>query len=172
MSKHIHSLKVGDSLEVRGPFPKYPYTANKHSEIGLIAGGTGITPMLQLIRKVLDNPQDKTKINFIFANHTTKDILLKDELDKLAKQHPDRFKIKYIISNKEPGWNGEVGYVRKDIIKDTFKGSADKESIVFVCGPPGMVEVVCGPKAKDNSQGEVKGILKDLGYNEDNVYKF
>jgi cytochrome-b5 reductase len=162
----------GDTLEVMGPFPKYSYTANKHSEIGLIAGGTGITPMLQLVRKILDNPQDKTKIKFIFANRTQKDILLKDELDKLAKEHADRLKIKYIISNNEPGWNGEVGHVNKDMIKGMMKGSQHKDSMVFVCGPPGMVDAVSGPMAPDHSQGEVSGILKELGYTSENVYKF
>ncbi len=48
MSKHIDSLKVGDTLEMKGPIPKYPYSANAKKKIGMVAGGTGITPMLQV----------------------------------------------------------------------------------------------------------------------------
>ncbi|KXN70707.1 ferredoxin reductase-like protein [Conidiobolus coronatus NRRL 28638] len=172
MSTHIHNLKVGDTLEVKGPFPKYFYKANTIDEAGLIAGGTGITPMLQLIRKILDNPADKTKINLIFANNTTKDILLKDELDKLAKQHADRFKVKYVIAKQESGWTGDVGFVTKDLIKKTLQGSQNKDSMVFVCGPDPMINVLSGPKNPDKSQGELGGILKELGYTSENVYKF
>ncbi|KAK9760701.1 hypothetical protein K7432_014993, partial [Basidiobolus ranarum] len=52
MSEHIHNMKPGDTLAVKGPFPKYTYKPNTLNHIGMIAGGTGITPMLQVIRKV------------------------------------------------------------------------------------------------------------------------
>jgi len=53
MSKHIDELKPGDSLEIKGPIPKFPYTANMKKEIGMVAGGTGITPMYQVLLKIL-----------------------------------------------------------------------------------------------------------------------
>lgn len=46
MSKHLHEMKIGDVLEVKGPIIKFPYTANSKSNIGMIAGGTGLTPMV------------------------------------------------------------------------------------------------------------------------------
>ena len=52
VSSYLHSLKVGDSIEVKGPFPKIKYTANMKKKIGMVAGGTGITPMLQIIKEV------------------------------------------------------------------------------------------------------------------------
>jgi cytochrome-b5 reductase len=48
MSHHIHSLKPGDTLSFKGPFPKLQYKRNMHKHISMIAGGTGITPMLQV----------------------------------------------------------------------------------------------------------------------------
>jgi cytochrome-b5 reductase len=48
MSKHLGELKVGDTLDFKGPLPKYPYKANTKKHVGMIAGGTGITPMLQV----------------------------------------------------------------------------------------------------------------------------
>ncbi|KAJ1796697.1 hypothetical protein LPJ75_007192, partial [Coemansia sp. RSA 2598] len=50
MSSHIHSLAPGDVLEIKGPMSKYPYKAGALKEVGMIAGGSGITPMLQLIQ--------------------------------------------------------------------------------------------------------------------------
>jgi cytochrome-b5 reductase len=41
MSKHIHSLEVGDTLDIKGPFPKLKYEANKWKHVGMVAGGTG-----------------------------------------------------------------------------------------------------------------------------------
>ena len=66
MSQHVDELKVGDSINVRGPFGKIHYTGKgvfdlrgKRMEtkaIGMIAGGTGITPMLQIINEILQDP--------------------------------------------------------------------------------------------------------------------
>ena len=56
----------------------------------MIAGGTGITPMLQLIRAILKDPRDKTKMWLVFANQTENDILLRTELEEVASNHPDR----------------------------------------------------------------------------------
>ena len=49
MSKHIHALKVGDTLEIKGPNKKTDYVPNEVKEIGMIAGGTGVAPMVQVI---------------------------------------------------------------------------------------------------------------------------
>ena len=77
MSKHFGKLKVGDALEMKGPIMKLPYVANSKESIGMVAGGSGITPMLQVVDEVLNNPADKTKLSLVFANNTEKDIILK-----------------------------------------------------------------------------------------------
>lgn len=66
----------------------HEYARVKH--IGMIAGGTGITPMLQIIRAVLRNKDDKTVMWLIFANQTEEDILLREELEAFPK---DRLKV-------------------------------------------------------------------------------
>ena len=48
MSKHIDSLKPGDTLDFKGPILKTAYKPNQYEHIGMVAGGTGITPMLQV----------------------------------------------------------------------------------------------------------------------------
>jgi len=55
----------------------------KVTNLSMIAGGTGVTPCYQIIKAVLNNPKDKTKINLVYSNTTHEDILLKKELDDL-----------------------------------------------------------------------------------------
>ncbi|KAJ3274645.1 hypothetical protein HDV01_002487 [Terramyces sp. JEL0728] len=170
MTKHIHSLKVGDQLEIKGPNPKWDYKANEFKRLGMIAGGTGITPMLQVIQRILSDPVDKTQIDLVFANNTEQDILLKDYLDELATKRADQFKVHYVVLKPSKEWKHATGYVNEPIIKNIMP--EPKAGKVFVCGPPPMMAAISGPKAKDFSQGEAGGLLKKLGYSEADIYKF
>lgn len=180
MSKHVHELKVGDSIEIKGPIPKYPYEPNKFQRIGLIAGGTGITPMVQMIEEILNNPDDKTKVTLLFANTSIDDILLKKDLDKYASKYPDRLKVFYTVdkvadAKEKSSWKGEVGYVNEEMLKKylPMPSKTDDESLLMmVCGPPGFMKLLSGEKTKDFKQGELTGLLKKLGFTEKNVFKF
>lgn len=55
---------------MKGPLPKIEYKPNIKKHIGMIAGGSGITPMLQVAHEILKNPQDQTEVRLIFANVT------------------------------------------------------------------------------------------------------
>lgn len=170
MSRHIHSLKVGDSLEIKGPIEKLAYQTNFKKQIGMVAGGTGVAPMLQVIDEVLRNSSDRTEVSLLFANTTKQDILLREEIDALAKKHAN-FKVTYLIDKPEAGWTGPTGFVNADLLKKTMpKPSTD--SLVYVCGPPGFMNVISGSKKSPQDQGPIVGALKELGYDENNVYKF
>lgn len=90
--RHIVGLQVGDRLAVKGPFSKIAITRNMKKSMGFIAGGSGITPMLQIIEEVLSDPRDDTELRLLFANRSARDILLKARLDALQLKHP-RFKV-------------------------------------------------------------------------------
>ncbi|KAI6681706.1 hypothetical protein NL676_035587 [Syzygium grande] len=170
MSQHFAILKPGDAVEVKGPIEKFKYTPNMKKHIGMIAGGTGITPMLQVIDAVLKNPDDNTQVSLLYANVSPDDILLKQKLDILAASHPN-LKIFYTVDNPSKNWKGGKGYISKDMV---LKGlpAPSEDALILVCGPPGMMKHISGDKAKDRSQGELTGILKELGYTEQMVYKF
>lgn len=170
MSQHLASLKPGDVIEVKGPIEKLRYTPNMKKYIGMIAGGTGITPMLQVIESILRNSDDNTQVSLIYANVSPDDILLKEKLDILSARHPN-LKIFYTVDEPSKNWRGGVGYISKDMI---IKGlpSPSEDALILVCGPPGMMNHISGDKPNPRSQGELTGLLKELGYSEEMVYKF
>ncbi|WJX95755.1 NADH-cytochrome b-5 reductase-like protein [Trifolium repens] len=170
MSQHFASLKPGDVVEVKGPIEKFRYTPNMKKSIGMIAGGSGITPMLQVIEAVLKNSDDKTQISLIYANVSPDDILLQQKLDILATSQPN-LKIFYTVDNPTKNWKGGAGYISKDMVVKGLPAPSD-DTLVLVCGPPGMMKHISGEKAKDWTQGELSGILKEAGYTEQMVYKF
>ncbi|KAL9559685.1 hypothetical protein MBANPS3_000308 [Mucor bainieri] len=173
MSPLIHNMKPGDTLELKGPIFKYNWEANQKQNVGMIAGGTGITPMLQLIKKIFheDSPDKNVKVSLIYANQTEQDILLKDELDKVAKEHPDRFKVVYALDKAPENWTGISGYVNKEVIQEHLPSPQAEDSVIFVCGPPPMMKSIAGETVL-MSQGKFGGILKELGYSKDSVFKF
>ena len=83
----------------------------------MIAGGTGITPMLQIIRAVIRGRKsgDVTQIDLIFANVNEEDILLREDLDTLAKQD-EGFRVHYVLNNPPEKWDGGVGFVTPEMI--------------------------------------------------------
>ncbi|EGD98623.1 NADH-cytochrome b5 reductase [Trichophyton mentagrophytes] len=172
MSTHIHELSVGEPLSFKGPIPKYEWEANKHSHVCMVAGGTGITPMYQLIRKIFSNPADKTQVTLIYGNVGEEDILLRRELEHLENMHPRQFKVLYLLDRPGEGWTGGKGYVTKELVQMAFPEPKTEGIKLFVCGPPGMYKAVSGPKVSPKDQGELTGILKELGYTKEQVYKF
>lgn len=160
MSQHLESLALGDTIDFRGPNGLIVYDGNgrllvradkkslpvaqRFQNFGMIAGGTGITPMLQIIREVLKHEDDPTKISLLFANQTEEDILLRDELDALAKEHADRFKVWYTIDRPAEGWKFSVGFISDEMIRNHLP-PADDKTAVLMCGPPPMINFACMP---------------------------
>ncbi|CAN1780568.1 NADH--cytochrome b5 reductase 1 [Linum perenne] len=118
MSHHFRKMQEGDYLAVKGPTGRFGYKPGQVRAFGMIAGGSGITPMFQVTRAILENPKDKTNLSLIYANTTFQDILLKEELDGFAAKFPSRFKVYYVLSQPPTeGWNGGRGRVTKDMIQ-------------------------------------------------------
>lgn len=123
------------------------YTANAVQEIGMVAAGTGITPMYQMIRTILSDPLEKTKIKLFYLNKTPQDILLRQELDVLQRNNPERLNVVYSVDQyKGWDWTGKRGLRMKDL-KDCLPDyKLDDQIGVLVCGPDGFVEAVAGKK--------------------------
>lgn len=173
MSQHIHHLQKGDSVEVKGPIQKYKLGTNQHKQIGLIGGGAGITPLFQILQKIAEDPEDKTKVLLLYGSQTPKDILLKEEINSLIKKKPDQLKVQYFVDKAEDNFpEGNVGFITADVLsKNLFKPS-DENVKVFVCGPPPLYKAISGNKKSPSDQGELTGALKDLGFDKEQVFKF
>lgn len=160
ITQYLEGLKLGDQIDVQGPKGcitylghgqfqvedkrnrKNPPTFRKCSTIGMIAGGSGITPMLQVIRHILRDPTDKTNVVLLFANQTEGDILLRKELEECEKD--PRVKVWYTLDRPESGWKYSSGFVSEEMLREHFVPfTADTQ--VLMCGPPPMLKFACIP---------------------------
>jgi cytochrome-b5 reductase len=175
MGSHTHALKRGDKLSVKGPFVKIPIKANQYRQIGMLCGGTGIAPMFQVAHHVLNTSGNKTNINMVYANRRKEDVLLGNEINELMMAYPN-FSPYFVLSKAPSDWMGGIGHVNKDIVKAFMPGpDRASDSVVLVCGPPGFMKDVCGDKdfkTSPPSQGELSGMLKEMGYSSKQVFKF
>lgn len=123
---------VGQSIRVRGPKGAFVYTPNMVRHFGMIAGGTGITPMLQVIRAIMRGREagDKTQVDLIFANVTPQDILLREDLEALVKEDSG-IRIHYVLDKPPEGWTGGVGYVTADMITVSIHLYSDMNDLVL-----------------------------------------
>ena len=172
-SGKMHSMVPGESLSFK-VLSEFPYKANQYIHMSLIAGGSGITPIHQLVRTVLQNPADKTKLTLLYANNTEQDILLKSEFDEFERKYPDRFKAVYVVSNPAGDGSFQKGYITKQILQGVVVDAEQGDKVkVLVSGPPPMTAALAGSKGGFGwTQGSVGGILKELGYSNDQVFKF
>lgn len=162
MTQHLESLAVGDSIDVRGPGGLLQYQGRgafavkedkkgearlvtvQASRVSMIAGGTGITPMLQLVRAVFRDPEDQTCLSLLLANQTEEDILLREELEEVAERHPDRFRLWYTVDRPGEGWQYSSGFINAEMIEKALFPPAE-DNLVLLCGPPPMINFACSP---------------------------
>jgi cytochrome-b5 reductase len=142
MGTWLRSLTPGkDSVALRGPKGSMDYHRGWAKSILMIAGGSGITPMFQLLLSICEDEKDETKIVLLFANKTEEDILLKDQLNALADKNK-QLEIIHVLSDADESWEGPKGFITKDIIKPHVFDSSDKDNRVLLCGPPPMVDAI------------------------------
>ncbi|OJJ08293.1 hypothetical protein ASPVEDRAFT_57440 [Aspergillus versicolor CBS 583.65] len=136
--KYLANLEVGDEVQFRGPKGAMKYSKGLCNKIGMIAGGTGITPMYQLIRAICEDPTDLTEVSLIYANRTEEDILLRRELEAFAEAYPQNLKIWYMLDTPPDNWSFGKGFVTEQVMKERLPAAAP-DCKVMLCGPPGMV---------------------------------
>jgi cytochrome-b5 reductase len=180
MSNLLHDMRPGDTIQLKGPFEQYRFVEKDHAnqQIVFIAGGTGLTPCLQLIHDLVERQREPepekrpSKLTLIFANNTEMEILLREELDEMAASSNGFLDIHYLVREAPlvPGPQLMQGIVSRRYLEERLP-PPEQNPLIFVCGPPGMMELVSGPKTKDKKQGQLAGILRDLGYTESHVWK-
>jgi cytochrome-b5 reductase len=111
----------------------------------MIAGGTGITPMYQLIKEICKRPEDTTKLQLIFANQSENDILLRDELEEFKQNYRNKFDLWFTIDKSvHPDWGYDIGFVSAEMISRRLPPPGE-DVLILMCGPPPMINFACNP---------------------------
>eukprot|EP01063_Lacrimia_lanifica_P015381 TRINITY_DN22165_c0_g1_i1.p2 TRINITY_DN22165_c0_g1~~TRINITY_DN22165_c0_g1_i1.p2 ORF type:complete len:301 (+),score=124.70 TRINITY_DN22165_c0_g1_i1:57-959(+) len=177
MTQHLDKMQVGDELAFAGPNGEFHYlgrgefTLTKRGETTLrstkcfvgMAGGSGLTPLLQVMQEIARDPADATKFHLVFGNVTEDDILLRGMLDDLVKQRPDQFTVWHTLDKPPAGWAMGSGYITETMLAERFGctgGSAPEDQFALMCGPPPMIKFACKPN------------LEKLGYKPENTFCF
>ena len=182
MTQYLDQLPLGHRMDVSGPSGNLiykdnglfdirarkpdPFITRRVRHLGLIAGGTGITPMYQILNEILKEQTSITpgqkidiKIWLLFANQTEDDILLREELEHLAASNSDRFRLWYTVDRQSENWKYSKGFINEDMLKEHMPPPSD-EVLICICGPPPMIKFACIPN------------LEKLGFTENMRYTF
>ncbi|KAI6043896.1 hypothetical protein EDC04DRAFT_2866090 [Pisolithus marmoratus] len=159
MTTGFYQLQLGDTVQLKGPLGSFIWNGlgvvnwkgseRKIKEVGMICGGSGITPILQVLRSIFNDDGDtETRVWVISANRTEEDILCRDELDTLFARHgPHRLKLHYILDNAPATWKGSVGFIDEQLLKAHMPGPSE-HGIILVCGPGPMITRAVKPGLK------------------------
>ena len=153
VSGYLDELKVGDKLCVNGPYGRVNYRGNglfktptclkQYKNVGMMAGGSGLTPMFQIAKYAIDNDTvSDIKFSLIYANKTEDDILCRDLLDELAARSNGRFKVEYTVDFPPQNWKYSTGFINVDMIK-RYLPAPVSDTLILMCGPPPMVKFAC-----------------------------
>lgn len=150
VSKYLHEQRIGDTVLMSGPNPGGHWVDGMAKRVGFVAGGTGITPMISIIRWILTTKVD-AELFLLFANKTESDIIFRQEWDRNVQDHTN-FRCHHVLEQPPPRWTGSTGRVTPDLLRQ-YLPPPGPETCVFLCGPPTMVDAL-------------ETTLKELGYPE------
>lgn len=170
-SGKFFELKNINFVSFMGPLVKYKWEPNKFDDVVLLCGGSGISPMFQLICCITNNSSDKTKIHLYYANKTKRDILLRKELEEIQRKFPNKLNLNFYIEKgpEEQESNIKNGYISEHELT-SFVGH--KKLMVFLCGPDGFIKHHAGKEGIFGIPFDNGGILGRLGYDPKQVVRF
>jgi len=175
ISQYLDTVKIGENIQIRGPFGKLtyigdgdfeiiksfkPFTLHKgnFTKIGMIAMGTGIAPMWQILLSAKNN-KEIVETGLVFSNRFEKDILLKDEIEEMLKNQHFKFNVLLTLSKPDETWKGEKGRISKEMIIKVCP-SPSKETMMLLCG------------SKDFNDKYITPMLVEIGYDMNNVFSY
>lgn len=157
VSNFFKALQPGEKVDFQGPCGGLEYEPNQLEVLTVLASGGGVTPGLQLLRCVSQDPSDNTRVMLLYYVDSIEDILHREELDDLAAKGGEKIKVVYTLGETPEGWDGEEGFIDSQMIdRHVAKPNGIKHKIV-VCGGPTM-SVSC------------VHALKTLGHSSENIY--
>jgi ferredoxin-NADP reductase len=133
-----HQAVIGMTVEATGPFGQFCLNAAEDKEIVLLAAGSGITPMMAMVRYIDDYCLD-IQATLLYCVRTAQDIIFRQELDELQTRLTT-FRYHVLLSRPEPEWHGARGHIDREFIAKNVAHM--KAPVFFVCGPPPFMDAV------------------------------
>ncbi|KZF23362.1 hypothetical protein L228DRAFT_210114 [Xylona heveae TC161] len=146
MTMALDSLPLGHGVEFKGPIGKFEYLGRGRCSINgvvrtvksfvMVCAGSGVTPIFQVFRAVMQDPEDGTRCTVFDGNRMVEDILCRDDLEQIATANPGRCNLIFTLSQACEGWTGLKGRVTGELIQKHC--TPDPETLVLVCGPQAL----------------------------------
>jgi ferredoxin-NADP reductase len=137
----VGTLRTGDRFELRGPIGGYfVWTVAKRDPLYLIAGGSGIVPLMAMLRH-RERRNGQAPALLLYSSRSLEEIIYREELDAMARRDPG-LRVVNTLTRKQPeGWTGPRGRIDKALLAET-RFPPDRNPKIFVCGPTPLVEDV------------------------------
>jgi nitrate reductase (NAD(P)H) len=143
MTKAMDALPIGHSIDFKGPIGKFRYLGRGRCAINgnertvksfyMICGGSGITPIFQILRAVMQDQEDTTSCAVLDGNRLLEDILCREELDYFAEKSSHKCKVLYALTKGPEDWTGVRGRIGPELLKEHCGLASD--ALVLICGP-------------------------------------
>lgn len=141
----LDDISVGDFLESTGPAGNFYYNPLFHGDdLVFLAGGSGITPFMSMIREVTDKNLNR-RIHLIYGCDNPEDVIFSDELNRRARMHAN-FTWDLVVSTPPEGYRGITGFITAELMKDLLGDISTKT--FYLCGPEAMY-TFCGRELAD-----------------------
>jgi ferredoxin-NADP reductase len=127
---------VGMTVEAKGPYGHFCFDESKHRSVVLLAAGSGITPMMAMLR-YMDDLCLETTATLLYCVRTGHDIMFAGELQQLQSRL-NNFQYHVMLSQPHAEWSGPRGHVSREFIEDTVKNPTSAD--FFLCGPPPFMD--------------------------------
>lgn len=153
MSTALSTIPLGHGVDFKGPIGKFEYTGRgtvklqgqeRHvRRFAMICAGSGITPIFQVFRAVMQDAEDPTCCTVINGNRLVEDILCRDDLDALLRGNEHRGEVVYTLTRPpQEGWEGLRGRIDKELIRRRCTRDDGEGTIILVCGPEALEKAV------------------------------
>ncbi len=139
ISRYLHDRQVGETVLMSGPNPGGHWVDGMAKNVGFVAGGSGITPMIAIIRWILARSLN-VDLFLLYANKTEADIIFREEWDAHARAHAN-FHCHHVLSEPPAGWSQGTGRISEAMLR-THLPPPGADTVIFLCGPPPMVDAI------------------------------
>lgn len=135
----VGDLRTGDQFELRGPIGGYfVWTAAMGGPLCLIAGGSGIAPLMAMLRH-RDRRNGRAPALLLYSSRSLEDVIYREELDAMARRDPDLHVVNTLTRKQPDGWMGHRGRIDKAMLAEACF-PPEQHPRIFVCGPTPFVE--------------------------------